>query len=144
MTIPRLIKLVILVGVIALVAIVFLGFRARTEMGVTPARANQRIHQKFEIPPDSHDVDYYSTVIYSVADFSISRESFSAWANSQGWALREVTEEDVTLFRYAVEEPPEPTFIRSGMVFDAMDGDFGFKGAYDDVSGRATVSFSTH
>jgi hypothetical protein len=120
-----------------------LGFRARSETGVMPTRANQRIHHELKIPLDSRDVDYYSTVIYSIADFSISRDSFSVWAETRGWQLSEVSQDDFTYFRYAVNKPAEPTIIESGLVFNAMDEDLGFSGAYNDATARATLSFST-
>ena len=90
------------------------------------------------------DVDYYSIVSpYSIADFSISRDDFTSWAESRHWTLTELTPDNIRLFRHAVADPAEPTIIESGLVFDAMDGDFGYSGCYDDATGRASVSFST-
>lgn len=129
---------------IALIAILVFGFRARTEIGVTADRANQRIHHKLELPPTASDIDYYSTVsAYSIAEFSIARDDFTSWAQSRGWTLTEVSQDNITMFRHAVTDAAESTLIESGLSFDAMNGDFGFSGSYNDATGRASVSFST-
>ena len=136
-----------LLGVTALIgfiALVVFGVFTRTESGVTAQRANQRIHHRLELPPTASDVDYYSMVSpYSIADFSIARDEFTNWAESRGWTITEVSPDSFTMFRHAVSDPAEQTIIKSGLVFDAMDGDFGFSGSYNDATGRASVSFST-
>ena len=143
-TITRFIKFAIPLGVIALGALLVSGFRARTETGVTAERANQRIHHKLDLPTTASDVDYYSIVSpYSIAEFSIARNDFTGWAESRSWTLTEVSPANFTMFRHAVTDPAEPTIIESGLVFDAMDGDFGFSGHYNYATGRASVSFST-
>ena len=90
------------------------------------------------LPPSATDINYSSTVGFSRADFTISREQFIAWADSRNWQVTEI--DDPQAFIPASRD--EPRLVENGLQFDARDGDFGYSEIYDEDK-RASIAFST-
>jgi hypothetical protein len=134
----------VVLAVVGVVAAAFVmaspwGPFVRVEGRGVPAReANARLWH-CRVPDGATDVWYESGYRGTRVECLLSVEEFRAWCAREGWRPMPIAEGEPFL---QVSEREGVIEVRRGLRFEALRGDAGHLGVYDEERRRAFVSFS--
>ena len=126
----------ILVAAMVVAATCSEGF-TRAGLRVSSGEASGRFHHEFPLPVTARDVNYRSSLIYAVADFTIDESEFAKWCRGLGLAERKA---HLDRFLFG-ERGRTPKPVHDGRRFERQSAGGQVVGVFDRELGRASVAY---